>query len=78
MSQPSIDTLVFTRCVFFRSDDTTRLERQINYFLGHAPLAALHRMETNALGQEVLVTLWFDLMPAAENIDAIYSAAVRL
>jgi len=72
------DTLVFTRCVFFRSDDTTRLERQVNYFLSNAPLAALHRCESNALGQELVVTLWFEPMPGATDIDATYAAAVRL
>ena len=72
------NTLVFTRCVFFRSEDTTRLERQVNYFLTFAPLAALHRMETNTIGEEVVVTLWFEAMPGATGVDDVYSAAIHL
>ena len=70
-------TLVFTRCVFFRDEDTTRLEEQINYFLAYAPLAALHRMETNTAGEEVIVTLWFEPMPGAHTVD-VYEKALRL
>ena len=71
-------TLVYTRCIFFRSEDVTRLERQVNYFLTYAPLAALHRSETTSVGDEIVVTLWFEPMPGAEDLDEIYAAAVRL
>ncbi len=78
MKKEPVDTLVFTRCVFFRGGDTTRLERQVNYFLTYAPLAALHRMETTAVGEDVLVTLWFETLPGASGVDEVYSAAVHL
>lgn len=70
-------TLVFTRCIFFRSDDTTVLERQVNYFLSFASLAALHRMETNVAGEEVIVTLWIEPMPGS-RVDAVYREAIQL
>ncbi len=72
------DTLVYTRCVFFRGEDTTLLERQVNYFLSYAPLAELKKMETTSLGEAVLITLWFDPMPSADNIDAVYAAAIQI
>jgi len=71
-------TLVFTRCIFFRHQDTTVLERQVNYFLTYAPLAALHRMETSVVGEEVLITLWFEAMPDATQLDAVYAAALSV
>ncbi|OIP40807.1 MAG: hypothetical protein AUK47_07550 [Deltaproteobacteria bacterium CG2_30_63_29] len=72
------DTLVFTRCIFFRGADSTHLERQVNYFLTYAPLAALNHQETNIVGEDVLVTLWFEPMPNAVNLDEVYSAAIHL
>ena len=72
------DTLVYTRCVFFRGEDTTLLERQVNFFLTYAPLAELKKMETTSLGESVLVTLWFDPMPSANKIDAVYAAAIEI
>ena len=69
---------MFTRCVFFRSMDTTLLERQVNYFLRYAPLAALHKKETIAQGEVVIVTLWIEPMPHADTINEVYNAAVGL
>jgi hypothetical protein len=76
-SPPPAPTLVFTRCVFFQHSDASILEAQVNWFLTHASLAALHRCETNVRGEEVLVTLWFEAMPNADNIGSVYEAALR-
>jgi hypothetical protein len=76
-AQAAQPTLVFTRCVFFQHHDPSILEAQVNYFLSVAPLAALHRCETTARGEEVLVTLWFEAMPGADNLGNVYAEALR-
>jgi hypothetical protein len=70
-------TLVFTRCVFFQHHDASILEAQVNWFLTHASLAALHRCETTSRNEEILITLWFEPMPNASNIGSVYEAALR-
>jgi len=70
-------TLVYTRCVFFRGEDTTMLERQVNYFLTYASLAALHNTETSVAGEEVIITLWFEPMPGCA-VDSVYRDAIAL
>lgn len=77
-SLDNIHTNVFTRCIFFRHGDTTVLEQQVNYFLTYAPIAALTRMETNIIESEVLITLWFDPMPDARDIDEVYAEALNI
>lgn len=73
---PEQATLVYTRCVFFRHEDTTILEQQVNYFLNFAPLAKLHKVETNTSNDDVIVTLWFEAMPNAQGIEQIYDDAL--
>lgn len=60
-SKPPTDACIYTLCLL-QHHDPSILEAQVNY-LSVAPLAALHRCETTARGEEVLVTLWFEAMP---------------
>jgi len=78
MTAPKLpDTLVFTRVLFFRHEDTTLLEQQVNYFLTYAPLAALHSMQTSVVGEAVIITLWVEPMPGSSSIMAIYEEALN-
>lgn len=71
------DTLVFTRLLFFRHEDTTLLEQQVNYFLTYAPLAALHNMQTSVVGEDVIITLWVEPMPGSSSIMRVYDEALN-
>lgn len=71
-------TLVYTRMVFFQNSNTTLLERQVNYFLTYAPLASLHKTESNVTDDGILITLWFEPMPGATQLDRVYEEALAL
>ena len=69
---------VRTRCIFFRHENTTLLESQINYFLTYAQIENLVHINTTIYESSVLITLW--IVPAidAQNIDKIYAEALAI